>query len=82
MTALPGLPCPRLTSSTKKGKKRIHKKYIYPYQKKFIISEFARTFYHDMCLALPRTSINFNNICAHRRMPCTHSYKQTSNYMK
>lgn len=62
MTAPPGLPHPPepLTASTKKGKKRIHKYiYIYPYQKKYIISEFARTFYHNMCLALPRTSINF-----------------------
>lgn len=57
-----------LTTSTKKGKKkRIHNIYIYTHtyiyiltkKKKSIISKFARTFYHNMCLALPRTSINF-----------------------
>lgn len=60
-TAPPGLPRPPARAPhrpTKKGKKRIHKK-VYILTKKNSISEFARTVYHNMCLALPRTSINF-----------------------
>lgn len=60
------LPSPPLQKKGKKKKGYTHTQsppYIYIYiltkKKKSIISKFARTFYHNMCLALPRTSINF-----------------------
>lgn len=65
------LPSPPLQKKERKKKDtHTHKPphiYIYIYlltkkqkqKQKTIISKFARTFYHNMCLALPRTSINF-----------------------
>lgn len=85
------LPSPPLQKKERKKKDtHTHKTppyiyiYIYPYQKKKNpLFPNLHELFTTTCALLSRGQVlTFNNIRAHRRMPCTHSYKQTSDYMK
>lgn len=88
------LPSPPLQKKERKKKDtHTHKTppYIYIYislpknknkNKKPLFPNLHELFTTTCALLSRGQVLTFNNIRTHRRMPCTHSYKQTSDYMK